>query len=103
MFADPHTVTAKVPSARDIVRGMPAGVLNNKKIIDILDDNLISSLSKQHGTSPEALKSLGVLNIDPKRKLGLVTGYMDSNNFKGLENLAKMHGFSAADMLTLLR
>lgn len=103
MFADPHTVTARVPSARDIVRGMPSGLLNNKKVVDVLDNSIVENLSRQYGINPETLKSLGILNIDPKRKLGLVTGYMDNSKFQGLENLAKMHGFSAEDMLTLLR
>lgn len=103
MFADPHVITARVPAARDIVKGMPSGLLNNKNIVGTLDNSLVDNLVRQHGINPEAVKSLDVLNIDPKRKLGLVTGYMDNSEFRGLENLAKMHGFSTEDMLTLLR
>lgn len=103
MFADPHTVTARVPSARDIVKNIPTGLLENKNVVDILDNSILNNLAKQHNIKPEALKDLGILNIDPKRKLGLAVGYMDSNKFKGLENLAKMHGFSTEDMLTLLK
>lgn len=103
MFADPHTVTARAPTARDIVKNIPSGLLNNKNVVDILDNSILSNLARQHNIKPEVLKDLGILNIDPKRKLGLVTAYMDSNRFKGLENLAKMHGFSTEDMLALLQ
>jgi len=103
MFSDPHAVTAQLPSARNIVKNTPKGLLSDKKIQTTLDDSLLANLSRQHNLTPENIKNLGVLNIDPAKKLGLVTGYMDSNNFKGLDHLAKMHGFTAEDMLTLLR
>jgi hypothetical protein len=103
MFSDPHVVTAQLPSARNIIKNIPKGLLSDKKIQNTLDDALISNLNRQYNVEPAAIKNLGILNINPEKKLGLVTGYMDSDRFKGLEHLAKMHGFSAEDMLTLLR